>query len=815
MSSITQKTVNYLGGVSKQPDVQKVPGQVRDAINAYPDPTFGLIKRPGTRFITTIGTNNEYTTAKFFDIVRDGKEGYVGCIVNGEIKIWNLTTGAAASVTYEAGSQAYLAGNYTDFDMLSVQDTSLITNKTKVTAAKPDNFPAAPTTKGQVKEATVFITNAQYSTQYTLTVNGANVALPTLQPTRWGEKGPDDGVDPATFFKAFISIEEILKVYETAIKTALPTATVTRLNNSIEIRSPDFFTIEVKAGQSSIDGRVMTDRADNISQLPADSIHDRVVLGANSASTDKDDYYVKFVADNGVSGIGHWLETIKPGLSPGVDPATMPHQLLNTAPGVFTFGPVDWEPRLVGDDETNKHPSFIGQTIQQSFFYSNRLGFLSDDNVVFSVAGEYFNLYNSTAITQVAADPIDVSVSSIKPGVLHGVMPVAQGLALFSDRQQFLLEGGQGPLTPTTVTIKTISNYEMDDYVQPVEMGSEIIFISKTPSYTRVLNMVTKGQDENPIVQDIARIVADWIPKDVDQLMSSPQNEFFMICYRDSEDIYMFRSYREGDKALLSAWVRWRMAGKVKYNFVSKDNMYFILYKDGQYQLCVGDLNQSTRENLIVTSAGVKVDPRLDLWAKVAKNQVSYDIIAKTSKVYVPYVPSLAPNKPIVFTSPDPNGEVTQSGYYTDVLSTGNDGGGDYYIIAGDISRTGKDVFVGYAYIFDVELPTIYYQQESGADYPGSLTIARYKFAVGFSGELDFKVKALGRSEWLERQPTQDANYYNADVNPIRNYSMFTLPIHQRAEHHNVRVVSETPFPTSLIAMTWEGNYTPRYYKRA
>ena len=235
MSSITQKTVNYLGGVSKQPDVQKVPGQVRDAINAYPDPTFGLVKRPGTKYITTIGTNNVYNTAKWFDIVRDGKEGYVGCINNGEIKIWNLTTGAAASVTYAAGSQAYLAGNYTDLDVLSVQDTSIITNKAKVTAAKPDNFPAAPTTKGQVKEATVFITNAEYSTHYSLTVNGTNVVLPTLQPTRWAEKGPADTDDPANYFKAFISIEEILKVYETAIKTALPTATVTRLNNTIEI----------------------------------------------------------------------------------------------------------------------------------------------------------------------------------------------------------------------------------------------------------------------------------------------------------------------------------------------------------------------------------------------------------------------------------------------------------------------------------------------------------------------------------------------------------------------------------------------------
>jgi hypothetical protein len=658
-----------------------------------------------------------------------------------------------------------------------------------------------------------------------LKINGANVALPTLQPTRWGEKGPEGekvssggsvtpAEDPSNFFKAFISIEEILKVYETAIKGALSGATVQRFSNSIEVKSPTPFTMEAQAGQNSLGARVLTDRADNISQLPADSIDGRVILIANSNNTDKDDYYVKFVADNGSSGKGHWLETIKPGASPGVEPSTMPHQLLNTAPGVFKFEPIDWEPRLVGDDESNKHPSFIGDTIQQSFFYSNRLAFLSGDNVIFSVAGEYFNFYHSTALTQVAADPIDLSVSSIKPGVLHGVMPVAQGLALFSDRQQFLLQSQSGAITPTNVSIKTISNYEMDEYVDPVEMGSEIIFISKTPSYTRVLNMVTKGQESNPDVQDIGRIVADWIPKEVDQLISSPQNEFFTIASRDSNELYMFRSYREGENKLLSAWVRWRMAGKVKYIFVSKDNMYFVLWKDNQYQLCVADLNQSTKENLLVASDGTRVDPRLDLWAIVNNTNITYDRPTRTSKVYVPYTPSLT-TKPLVVTAPSPAAkQAEKSGYYSSVLSVGKDATGDYYLVQGNLTSTADRVVVGYTYDFDVELPTVYFQQENGSDFPGSLTIARYKFAVGFSGELNFKVKTLGRDEWLDRQPTQDANYYNADVNPIRNYSMFTLPIHQRAEHHNVRLVSDTPFPTALISMTWEGNYSPRYYQR-
>ena len=54
MASVTQRVPNYLGGVSKQPDDKKFPGQVREALNAYPDPTFGLQKRPGLKFLTIL-----------------------------------------------------------------------------------------------------------------------------------------------------------------------------------------------------------------------------------------------------------------------------------------------------------------------------------------------------------------------------------------------------------------------------------------------------------------------------------------------------------------------------------------------------------------------------------------------------------------------------------------------------------------------------------------------------------------------------------------------------------------------------------------
>ena len=64
---------------------------------------------------------------------------------------------------------------------------------------------------------------------------------------------------------------------------------------------------------------------------------------------------------------------------------------------------------------------------------------LSQDNVFFGVANDSYNFFVKSALTQIDSDPIDLNVSSIRPVTLFDVLPTAQGLLLFSDRQQFML----------------------------------------------------------------------------------------------------------------------------------------------------------------------------------------------------------------------------------------------------------------------------------------------------------------------------------------------------------------------------------------
>ncbi len=182
MPAVTQRVDNYLGGVSRQSDDKKLPGQVEECLNGYPDPTFGLTKRPGFKWIANLGTGTTYDNSKWFYISRTQGERYIGCITpasggsTGGIFIWNAITGATAHPSYGTGAQAYLTGVRTDYDVLTVQDVTIITNKTStvgVTAAPSFTAKSQGTIKliGDANNIPYSITVAGQTTTFT---SGAN-----------------------------------------------------------------------------------------------------------------------------------------------------------------------------------------------------------------------------------------------------------------------------------------------------------------------------------------------------------------------------------------------------------------------------------------------------------------------------------------------------------------------------------------------------------------------------------------------------------------------------------------------------------------
>jgi hypothetical protein len=801
MAAVTQRIPNFLGGVSKQPDDKKIPGQVREAINSYPDPTFGLSKRPGTKWLGNLSsTTNEFQNGKWFYINRDETEKYIGVIYGANIKIWNVSNPAATVTVTNSGSSylTYGTSNAKDsLQVLTVQDTTIVVNNQKVVTTQ-----AAPSFTAKTS-ATLRLFSAEYGAEYSVTINGSTQTFTT--------KNAEDPALSNTTTTKVLNADDVLTTIFNNVNSIKPAgSTVTKLKGAIEISgATSAFTITAKGGISGEELVVFQDQVENFSILPAQSIHNRTVK-INNTVLKEDSYYAKFVAEDGVSGKGSWEETVAPNVSKGLTAATMPHELVNTALNTFELRPITWEERLVGDDETNEHPSFVGKTIQQAFFHNNRLGFLTEDNVSMSQSGEFYNFYHVSALTQADNDPIDISCSSLRPAVLHAVLPAAQGLVLFSKAQQFLLYSDDGILTPRTSVIRTISNYENDEKIDPVDVGTNMVFLSKSPGYTRIYAMATRGQQENPDVLDIGRIVSEWVPDSVTDLVASPQNSFFSMYGPGSQYVYFFRTYVVGDETAMQTWFNWKMHGNVNFFAVDSDDTYIVTYQSNQYTLVKSNLTQTPDDAILRADSGQVVQLCLDCYA--TPSSISYNSTTKVNRCYLRYKDVTALSPSVIIADPNNTGE---SGF-TVTPTRGNDGNPYFEFVGDDYSGAASTVYLGFKYDFDVQLPRFYYQAgESNADYTANLTVSRCKFSVGLSSNIGFKLKPRGASEWYDVQSVQNADYYLGNDVPLNEQTVYTLPIHQRNTNFTLQVFSDSPFPVSLTSMMWEGNYSPRYYRRA
>lgn len=800
MASITQRLPNFLGGVSRQPDDKKSPGQVREAINAYADPTYGLSKRPGTKWLGNLSsTPNQFQNGKWFYINRDGQERYVGVFYGTNVKIWNVANPTATVTVTNTGTGYLTYGSSTAKDslqVLTVQDvTVVVNNQVTVTTQAAPSYTAN-------KKATIRLYAAEYGAEYKVTINGTDSKFTT--------RNSDDGTWNQTTNNKVLNADEILTTIYNNLVAAFPSLTFTKLRGTIEVSGSSAFTISATGGVSGEALSAFRDEVNSFAELPAQSVDGRIVK-INNTVNKEDTYYAEFVAENGTSGKGYWEETRSPSVSPGLTASTMPHQLVNTALNTFEFKPITWEERLVGDDISNEHPSFVGKKIQQGFFHNNRLGFLTEDNVSMSQSGDFYNFYHVTALTQADNDPIDISCSSLKPAVLHSVLPASQGLVLFSKSQQFLMYSSDGILTPRSAAIRTIANYENDPLIDPVDVGSNLAFLSKSPGYTRIYAMITRGQEENPDVIDIGRVVSEWVPDSVTDLIASAQNSFILMYGTDTNYVYFFRTYSVGDKNLMQAWFNWKMHGTTQFIAVDSDDLFTVTYQSGQYTLCKANLTQTPDEAVVRADSGQVVQLCLDQYA--TPSSVTYNATTKLNRCYLRYKDITALTPAVVIADPNNTGE---SGF-TVTPTRGTDGTGPYFEFQGDdYSSQASKVYLGFAYDFDIVLPRFYYQQgDQGADYTGNLTVSRVKFSVGISSNVGFKLKAANQTEWYDIQFTQDADYYLANDVPLNEQTVYTLPIHQRNTNFTLRVFSDSPFPISLTSMMWEGQYSPRYYRRA
>ena len=136
MASVTQTIPQFSLGMSEQPDNLKFPGQVTEIVNAIPDVTNGLFKRPGAKRIGTSPLANVQSGGSWFHYFRDETEGsYIGQVApDGQVRVWSCTTGAQMTTVYGTGGQTAIQ-NYLqtatseNLQFLTINDTTFVSNR--------------------------------------------------------------------------------------------------------------------------------------------------------------------------------------------------------------------------------------------------------------------------------------------------------------------------------------------------------------------------------------------------------------------------------------------------------------------------------------------------------------------------------------------------------------------------------------------------------------------------------------------------------------------------------------------------------------
>ena len=663
-------------------------------------------------------------------------------------------------------------------------------------------------------------------------------------------KSPDNGT---------LSMATILNGLASSVNSNLSNVTAEVIGSGLFMHGTAADGVNFLGGAVNENMSVIGQKAQDISRLPAMNKHGYVAQIANTSDLESDDYYVKFVADNGVSGIGNYEETVRPHnfagtsaadtMKAGLDPATMPHALINNRNGTFTFVKLDettanaqgnqnyWKDRQVGDNESNPFPTFTGGTIQEMFFHRNRLGMIAGEQIVMSKPGQYFDFFIVSAITVSDDNPIDITVSDVKPAFINHVLPIQKGVMMFSDNGQFLLFTESDIFSPKTARLKKLASYECDATIQPVDLGTSVLFTSNVSAYARAFEATILDDDTPPQIIEQTRVVPEFLPKDITKSTNSAAIGITTYGKKGSTEIYHYKYYNAGNKREQSAWYSWTITGTMQHMLYTAGSFFTVTFHDNSYKLCrheyVADAD-STRSYVLGGSASDVGSPlktarqfeaHLDMMTIATNVAGSTQTTTAPEKTVltIPYTPANTTNLVMVGLS----GNDSDGNSIAGIVRTANAVGTNSVTFNGINLHSSAKVAVGYKYTSTIELPTYYLNVGNNAyDTDGDLRISGINFEMGVGGPLEFHLTSPFTYVDASGNVTKDIDdYVQFESGILSNSSVFDkppadlatsvrVPVQRKNEKYTLQIQIPDPFSTAIISASWDGIYNQKRHVR-
>ena len=809
MGVVSRAIPTLLRGISQSADATKQPDHADIQDNANSNPVQGLTKRSGTQFLANVSSGT-LGNVHIQTINRDTAERYIAVFSNGNVKVYELD-GTEKTVNKPDGTTYLNTSNPRDqIKTVTIADFTFVVN-TSVTAAMDTTLSA-----GNITQAIVFINQVSDKTTYTLTVDGTTATKDTSS---------DSTLSTTTVATALRNGLSGLSGFTLAQNGAV-----------IHIKKNDGsnFSIDATDTQGNTHTTVVKDSVQRFTDLPRVSPNGYVVEVKGDESTNFDNYYVKFVTNNGGAlEEGQWEETVEAGITFKFNYGTMPHVLIRQADGNFRFARVDgdtytisgtdftlpkWGERTVGDLESAPNPSFIDSKINNVFFFRNRLGFLADDNVILSRVSEFFNFFPETVLTVVDSDPIDVAASHTKVAILKNAVTMGEQLILFSDQTQFVMASSSDTFTPKTANVIVATEFESSDLAAPVGSGSSIYYLTDKGDFAGVREYITQ---ENITLKDAANItihVPRLIPKNIFKFAVSTNEDVLLLLGSDNPNKLYVNRWLEGERGkILNSWST--------YTFNENRTIRNIDFIGNELFLVIEEANGTTLEKLPFAADFVETNATFEfhLDHKVTEAttgvSVAYNSGTDVTTFTVPYRLRkkmtvvgryLASNETSTFVDTQGNTKTLKAGQ---VLQTANatDGSTSTITISGDY-RNSKFI-IGEPYEMHYRFSKQRLTEQAGGQSSGEIISGRlqlHHFYIKFEDTGFFKVQVTP-----ENRDTSEHEFTgkflgaaSAAIGQINLESgTFRFPVMSRADSVDIDVKNDTFLPTQLSSAEFEAMF--------
>jgi len=553
--------------------------------------------------------------------------------------------------------------------------------------------------------------------------------------------------------------------------------------------------------------RCIQKSTNDVQNLPNQCKHGYIVKIANARIAEEDDYYLQFIGENNKDGTGSWTECARPGIAKTL--VNMPLVIQRTSSTQFTVKQFTYSDRTVGDDTTNPMPSFVGGRINKVLFFRNRLAVLSGENVITSRPGTFGvpNFFAESALTVGAADPIDISASSIFPSELFDGIEINTGLVVFSTNQQFLLASDDTVLNPDTAKLRSVSTYNYNETIPPISLGTTLAYLDNSGKYSRFNEMANTQREGEPSVVEVSKVVPTLLPKDIDLLTNSRDNSMVLMGKTGSDIVYGYRYFQVSEERKQAAWFTWKLNNPLLYHFMINDEYYFL--DSDKFLQCVKIIQTSSDPS--ITQDDTEFLLHIDNHTTISGGSFSASTNLTTFSS-VSWLPSVTtPNHDLVLIDTDTN--AARIGRYAKPTSTSTTS----FTVPGDWS--GVTLTIGYIYPYEVKLPTFYVTRQEGnsnrSDVNASLVLHRIKFHFGKIGLYETTIERTGKPNYTEVYESTELDEYDVSDAPYLDEYIKTVPVYEKNTNLDITLKSSHPAPATLRSVSWEGNYTPKYYRRA